>query len=212
LLQRAAGEHVEQAEERSGSALGDDVLHLHPVHARRGDEHADPVHGQAGQREQDPPPELRDLADIADRGRQGSLRHAACGGLVVSISSADPPACSSLDLAAAENACAWTLSFLPTSPSPRIFTRGVVLGTMPAPLSMSTSTLPSSKRSAMWPTLTGKYSVRNGFLKPRLGSRRCMGIWPPSKPMRAPWWPVRAFWPLTPLPAVWPVPDPMPRP
>src|SRR5262249_56288060 len=98
------------------------------------------VEGQAGRGEGDRRRELRDLADIADRGGQGSLRPAACGGLVVSISSADPPACSSLDLAAAENACAWTLSFLPTSPSPRIFTRGVVFGTMPAPLSMSTST------------------------------------------------------------------------
>src|SRR5689334_302878 len=39
-----------------------------------------------------------------------------------------------------------------------------------------------------------------------------IGIWPPSKPMRAPWWPGRAFWPLTPLPDVLPLPEPRPRP
>ena len=59
---------------------------------------------------------------------------------------------------------------------------------------------PASNRSSRSPTLTAKTSVRNGFLKPLFGKRRCIGIWPPSKPRRAPWWPVRAFWPLTPLP------------
>ena len=29
---------------------------------------------------------------------------------------------------------------------------------------------------------TTAYSTRNGFLNPRLGSRRCSGIGPPSKP------------------------------
>src|SRR5262245_28357329 len=48
------------------------------------------------------------------------------------------------------------------------------------------------------------------LLKPRFGSRRCSGIWPPSKPlMRTP---VRAVWPLPPRPPVLPFPDPMPRP
>ncbi len=48
-------------------------------------------------------------------------------------------------------------------------------------------------------------------LKPRLGSRRWMGIWPPSKPI-LPRPPVRARWPLWPRPAVLPRPEPMPRP
>src|SRR5579863_6697453 len=48
------------------------------------------------------------------------------------------------------------------------------------------------------------------LLKPRFGKRRCNGIWPPSKPLMAT--PVRAFWPLTPRPAVLPLPEPMPRP
>src|SRR5437773_8189805 len=48
------------------------------------------------------------------------------------------------------------------------------------------------------------------LLKPRLGMRMCSGIWPPSKPLMAT--PERAFWPLTPRPAVLPEPEPMPRP
>src|SRR5262249_41439930 len=34
----------------------------------------------------------------------------------------------------------------------------------------------------------------------------------PSNANRAPWWPGRAFWPLTPLPDVLPLPEPRPRP
>src|ERR1700680_558029 len=48
------------------------------------------------------------------------------------------------------------------------------------------------------------------LLKPRLGRRRWSGICPPSKPLMAT--PVRAFCPLTPRPAVLPLPEPMPRP
>src|SRR3954454_2796388 len=54
-------------------------------------------------------------------------------------------------------------------------------------------------------------STRNGLVKPRLGSRRYIGICPPSKPgLVAP--PVRALWPLWPLPEGFPRPDPGPRP
>src|SRR3954452_21680907 len=53
-------------------------------------------------------------------------------------------------------------------------------------------------------------STRKMFVKPRLGRRRCSGIWPPSKPlMRTP---ERAVWPLPPRPDVLPLPEPMPRP
>src|SRR6476469_7463740 len=48
------------------------------------------------------------------------------------------------------------------------------------------------------------------LLKPRFGKRRWSGIWPPSKPLMAT--PVRDFWPLTPRPAVLPLPEPIPRP
>ena len=77
LLQRAAREHVEHAEERAGAALGHDVVHLDAVDARDRDEHADAVDREDRQREQDPPAELRDLADICERARQ---RESLCGG------------------------------------------------------------------------------------------------------------------------------------
>src|SRR5438874_2973568 len=55
------------------------------------------------------------------------------------------------------------------------------------------------------------YSVRKMLLKPRLGRRRCSGIWPPSKPrMRDE--PEREPWPLWPRVAVLPIPEPIPRP
>src|SRR5499426_3612154 len=62
----------------------------------------------------------------------------------------------------------------------------------------------------MRPRLISLNALRNGLLNPRLGRRRCNGIWPPSKPLTAT--PVRAFCPLTPRPAVLPLPEPMPRP
>src|SRR3984885_1777525 len=62
----------------------------------------------------------------------------------------------------------------------------------------------------MRPRLTSLYSSCAGGVKPRLGRRRCRGIWPPSKPlMRTP---ERAVWPLPPRPACLPFPEPMPRP
>src|SRR6202035_688548 len=58
--------------------------------------------------------------------------------------------------------------------------------------------------------LTSANSTRKMLLKPRLGRRRWIGIWPPSKPlMRTP---ERAVWPLPPRPACLPLPEPMPRP
>src|ERR1700747_1857658 len=58
--------------------------------------------------------------------------------------------------------------------------------------------------------LASAYSTRKTLMKPRLGRRRCSGIWPPSKPlMRTP---ERAVWPLPPRPEVLPLPEPMPRP
>ena len=60
---------------------------------------------------------------------------------------------------------------------------------------------------AAWsaPRLTSLKSRRIGLLKPRLGRRRCSGIWPPSKPR----WrtPERAVWPLPPRPPSCPCPS-----
>src|SRR5690349_15425638 len=59
--------------------------------------------------------------------------------------------------------------------------------------------------------LTIAYCFLKMLVNPRLGRRRCSGIWPPSKPR---FWlkPVPACWPLEPRVEVLPCPDPMPRP
>ena len=41
---------------------------------------------------------------------------------------------------------------------------------------------PASNADSSWSRLTTSYSVRKMFVKPRFGTRRCSGIWPPSKP------------------------------
>src|SRR5258705_19231 len=60
-------------------------------------------------------------------------------------------------------------------------------------------------------TLTTCAICLNGLVKPRLGMRRMRGICPPSNPGRVEP-PERAVWPLPPRPAVFPMPDPGPRP
>src|SRR5215813_2299682 len=55
------------------------------------------------------------------------------------------------------------------------------------------------------------YSVRKILVKPRLGRRRCRGIWPPSNP-RSSREPEREPWPLWPRVDVLPMPLPIPRP
>ena len=58
---------------------------------------------------------------------------------------------------------------------------------------------------------TGWARTLKGLVKPRLGSRRYIGICPPSNPGLVPP-PVRALWPLCPLPDVLPRPDRDPGP
>ena len=57
------------------------------------------------------------------------------------------------------------------------------------------------------PDSRSMYSWRKILVKPRLGMRRCSGIWPPSKPriMREP---LRERWPLWPRVEVLPIPGP----
>ena len=125
----------------------DDVLHLDAVDAGDRDEHADAVDGEHRQREQDPPAELRDLADICDRASHGgSLR----GGLrlaSVAMSSIEPPAASIFDFAVAEARCALIVSFLVSSPSPRILIVSTSFGMMPFARSVSRSTVAPASNS-----------------------------------------------------------------
>src|SRR5512145_2976198 len=75
----------------------------------------------------------------------------------------------------------------------------------------------TSKSISSTPTAASSYrrtcavSALVSETKPRLGRRRCIGIWPPSKPTL---WkpPARDFWPLWPRPQVLPRPLPIPRP
>src|SRR5580700_9142191 len=95
------------------------------------------------------------------------------------------------------------------SPSPRIFTGCLVLMT-PALRSIS-GVMVVSPSAASFSRFTMLNSLRKMLVNPRLGMRRCSGIWPPSKPriMREP---LRERWPLCPRVDVLPMPEPMPRP
>src|SRR5262245_32592926 len=103
------------------------------------------------------------------------------------------------------------------SPEPSSRTPSLALLSTPAFTSASASivaaasSLPASTAAWTLSRLTSLSLRANGeFLKPRFGSRRWSGIWPPSNPlMRTP---DRAVWPLPPRPPVLPVPEPMPRP
>src|SRR5688572_22921656 len=125
--------------------------------------------------------------------------------------SALPPAAAIFSAALPLNLWARTVSALPMSPRASTFTR-TSLCTRPFSRSSSgvTST-PASNRSASVSRFTTSYSTRNGLWKPRFGTRRCSGIWPPSNP-RLCLKPERDLAPLCPRPAVLPLPDPWPRP
>ena len=66
LLEGTTREHVEHAQEGARAARRDEVLHLHAVDARDGDEDSDSVDGQKREREEDALPQLRNFADVGD--------------------------------------------------------------------------------------------------------------------------------------------------
>src|SRR5580698_8029581 len=101
------------------------------------------------------------------------------------------------------------VSALESSPSPRILTGCLVLMT-PA-LRKTSGVMVVSPRPASRSRFTMLNSLRKMLVKPRLGMRRCSGIWPPSKP-RIIREPLRERWPLWPRVEVLPMPEPMPRP
>src|SRR3546814_19272898 len=71
--------------------------------------------------------------------------------------------------------------------------------------------VPASSLSS-WYSSTSAGSFFFSEAKPIFGRRRCMGIWPPSKPALILPLPERANEHLWPRPAVLPRPEPMPRP
>ena len=87
------------------------------------------------------------------------------------MDSAVPPAASIFARAAAEKACAFTVSAFVSSPRARIFT-GRPLCAKPCATRAAGVTSPS-KYSPRIATLTGVYSTRSGFEKPfSFGTRR----------------------------------------
>src|SRR3954447_16533061 len=125
--------------------------------------------------------------------------------------SAVPPAAAIFSAALPLNLCARIVSFLLMSPRARTLIEPERPTRPRSRSSSGVTSVPSSKRSAIASRLTTSYSTRNGLWNPRFGTRRCSGIWPPSKP-RLCLKPERDFAPLWPRPAVLPLPDPWPRP
>src|SRR6516225_2378396 len=122
-----------------------------------------------------------------------------------------PPAASIALRADALAASTLTLSAVLSSPPASSLT-GPGRRTMRCARSQAASTTACAGAADRRPTLTIWYSTRPGFLKPRFGTRRWSGIWPPSNHAGIlP--PARAFLPLWPLPAVPPTPvaPPLPR-
>src|SRR5918998_1380787 len=129
----------------------------------------------------------------------------------------DPPAFSTAETADFEAPWTEKFTFAFSSPMPRSRTPSLARRRMPAFTRASestvafTSSLPASIALCTRSRFTSfSLSANFVFLKPRFGSRRCSGIWPPSKPLIAT--PERAVWPLPPRPPVLPLPEPMPRP
>src|SRR5579872_111656 len=124
-----------------------------------------------------------------------------------------PPAASIAFCAVAVNACALTSNLAFSSPRPNILTRSL-RETKPCSFKVAKSiaeTLCSSDNFCKASRLTLTYSTRLGFLKPTFGTRRCSGIWPPSKPTLL-LLPEREPAPLWPRVDVPPRPEPVPRP
>src|SRR4029077_17125588 len=129
----------------------------------------------------------------------------------------EPPAFSTASTADfdAPNTSKFTLAL--SSPLPRRRTPSLARRIRPALTSAAASTAAEASSSlasiavCTLPRFTSfSFSANLVLRKPRLGSRRWSGIWPPSKPLIRT--PERAVWPLPPRPPVLPAPEPMRRP
>src|SRR6185295_5339192 len=168
LLQAAAGEGIDEPEEALRLRLHELQQRLW-IDARTRDVAADAVDRQQAEGEEDPLAQVRDGEDVAE-----AFNH-ACS------SSQRPPAASIFSRADLLNLLATTRSGLPISPSPSTLT---LRPARTRPRSASTSGVTSPSRSASCARFTTAYSVFQMLVKPRFGTRRTSGIWPPSKPGR----------------------------
>src|SRR5690606_5026532 len=123
-----------------------------------------------------------------------------------------PPAARIFSAAARLKACTRTVSGRVISPFPKILMPAFASRTTRVSSSSSGVTTVLGSKRFSFSTLTVAYSrLKVALVKPRLGRRRCSGVWPPSKPGPLPP-PARAPWPFWPRPDVLPRPEPMPRP
>src|SRR5208337_4672178 len=194
--QLPAGKQVHKPEE-AAAVLLEKLRQLVGIHAGRGNVPTNAVNKQQSQGEQDAPAQVRNAENV----RQFFKHYCKTSTL--------PPALVIFSCADLENLCALTVSATVSWPSPRILTGSLALIT-PA-LRSTSGVMVVSPKAARRSRLTMLYSLRKMLVKPRLGMRRCSGIWPPSKPriMREP---LRERWPLCPRVDVLPMPEPMPRP
>src|SRR5690606_4891604 len=169
----------------------------------------DAVDHERKQQEDEPATQVAELAGLGEPLLPGHrvgchVRSAFRPGLQATL----PPAASMAALAPAVAPMPVSLTAFVSSPDLMTFTTLASWPTRPACLRASTSTSAAPSLSS-WASVTSALNFSEADLKPRLGRRRCSGIWPPSKPTL---WkpPARDFWPLWPRPAVLPRPEPMP--
>src|SRR5690606_11233870 len=100
--------------------------------------------------------------------------------------------------------------FLVSSPLPRILTPSLGFLMIPVSINEATVTVAPSSNLFNTSTLIATISFEFRLVKPLLGILLYNGICPPSNPILGA--PERAFCPLWPLPAVFALPEPCPRP
>src|SRR5690606_16399131 len=185
-LERTAREHVEHLQDRARLIL-EQLLHRDRVDARQRDERADAVDDQRPDQEQ------QALAQIREAGRVGKkARRSHCAwfchdptflsrrALRLLVYSTLPPAASMIAFAPGVTGTPTTLTGRSSVPDAMIFTRSTRRPTSPAAFSDSSVTSPSTFASSC--TRTSSRVAAFCDRKPTFGSRRCNGIWPPSKP------------------------------
>src|SRR5208283_1635646 len=194
--QVAAAEQIDKAQHRAPVLL-EELRQPVAVDPGRRDVAADAIHRQQAEREQHALAQVGNPEDV----RQLIQHYCKTSNL--------PPALVIFSCADFENLCACTVIAVVSSPLPRTLT-GCLPFTTPAFFSTS-GVISVSPSVASRSRFTTSYSSRKMFLKPRFGTRRCNGIWPPSKPRNSRE-PERDRCPLWPRVEVLPMPEPIPRP
>ena len=185
------------------------------VHARRRDVTADAVHRQHAQREQHPLAQLGDREEVLDA-VDSHVTH-SCSPCYAAARALEHFRRTAgrrdlLGRLAAELVRPHGERLARSRRAPSTLTRPRRPRHQPRSRSSSgVTTVPGVERSASVSRFTTAYSTRNGLWKPRFGTRRWSGIWPPSNP-RLRLKPERDLRALVAAPGLLPWPEPGPRP